>query len=82
MPVMARLRTHRSLALLTIALVTFAAFVPSIAASLPVVVLVPLWAILPTVVAVTLLRRQLAGSCEQVASLLSFVVSRAPPASA
>jgi membrane protein implicated in regulation of membrane protease activity len=61
-----------------VGLVLVAAFVPAVAASLPVAILAPLWLILPTV-AITLIRREASRCDEQPTSLLSVVASRAPP---
>jgi hypothetical protein len=74
---MARLRARRSLVLLAVGLVLFAAFVPAVA-HLPVVILAPLWLVLPAL-AITLIRRHASGRHVQPASLLSLVTPRAPP---
>jgi len=74
---MARLRARRSLVFLAVGLVLFAAFAPA-AAHLPVVVLAPLWLVLPAL-AITLIRRHASGCHDQSASLLSLVAPRAPP---
>jgi membrane protein implicated in regulation of membrane protease activity len=75
---MTRLRTRRSFVFLAVGLVLFAAFVPAVAASLPVAILAPLWLILPTV-AITLIRREASRCDDQPTSLLALVASRAPP---
>ena len=75
---MARLRARKSLVIFAAALVVFAALVPAIA-SLPALVLTPLWFVFTTA-AVTLIRRRAVGCQEQPVPLLSLVASRAPPA--
>ena len=74
---MARLRA-RSLVLLALGLVLFAAFVPAAAANLAAVILTPLWLLLPSA-AITRIRREASNFDQQPASLLSLVDSRAPP---
>lgn len=71
--------TRKTAAVLCIALVVFAAFVPVIASALGTVVLVPLWIVLPAVV-VTLVRYDAFRCDEQPVSLLAVLDSRAPPA--
>jgi hypothetical protein len=75
---MTRLRSRRLLALLTVGLVVFAAFVPAVAAHLPAVILVPLWLILPAA-ATALIRREALCCDEQSVPLLSLTAPRAPP---
>ena len=70
---------RKTVAVLCIALVVFAAFVPAIAASLGSAVLVPLWLVLPAV-AVTIVRREAFRCDEQPVSLLAVLDTRAPPA--
>jgi hypothetical protein len=71
-------RTRKTVAVLCIAVVVFAAFLPVVSANLPPVVLTALWLVIPTV-AVTVIRRQAVTCDEQPVSLLSLVLSRAPP---
>jgi uncharacterized RDD family membrane protein YckC len=75
---MTRLRGRRLLVFLAIGLVLFAAFVPAAAASLPAVLLAPLW-LIPPAAAVATIRREASRCDEQPSSLLSLVASRAPP---
>jgi hypothetical protein len=75
---MARLRARKSLVVLAAVLVVFAGVVPLIA-SLPALVLTPLWFVFTTA-AGTLIRRRAVRCDEQVVPLLSLVASRAPPA--
>jgi hypothetical protein len=74
-------RTRRTAAVLCLALVLFAAFVPAMASALGTAVLVPLGLVLPGV-AVTVLRRAAFRCDEQPVSLLALLESRAPPVSA
>lgn len=71
--------TRKAVAVVCIALVVFAAFVPA-AASLISAALIPLWLVLPAV-AVTVIRRRASRCSEQPVSLLSLLLSRAPPIS-
>ena len=71
-------RTRKTVAVLCIAVVVFAAFLPVVSANLPPVVLTALWLVIPTV-AVTVIRRDAVTCDEQPVSLLSLVLSRAPP---
>ena len=73
------LRTRKAIAVVCIALVVFAAFVPALASTLGAAVLVPLWLVLPAVV-VTVVRREAFRCDEQPVSLLAVLASRAPPA--
>jgi hypothetical protein len=73
------LRTRKAVAVVCIALVVFAAFVPALASTLGAAVLVPLWLVLPAVV-VTVVRREAFRCDEQPVSLLAVLASRAPPA--
>lgn len=73
------LRTRKAIAVVCIALVVFAAFVPALASTLGAAVLVPLWLVLPAVV-VTVVRREALRCDEQPVSLLAVLGSRAPPA--
>ena len=70
--------TRKTAAVLCIALVVFAAFVPAMAAALGSVVLVPLWIVLPAAL-VTLVRYEAFRCDEQPISLLAILASRAPP---
>ena len=72
-------RTRKTVAVLCIALVVFAAFVPALATILGAALLVPLWLVLPAVV-VTVVRREAFRCDEQPVSLLAVLASRAPPA--
>jgi len=72
-------RTRKTVAVLCIALVVFAAFVPAVASALGSAVLVALWLVLPAV-AITVLRREAFRCDEQPVSLLAVLDSRAPPA--
>jgi hypothetical protein len=74
---MRHLRTRRSLVLVCIGLVVFAACLPG-AATLFTAVLTPLWIVVPAAV-VVLVRRQAARCDQQPVSLLSLLLSRAPP---
>ena len=71
-------RTRKTVAVLCIAVVVFAAFSPVVSANLPPVVLTALWLVIPTV-AITVIRRHAVTCDEQPVSLLSLVLSRAPP---
>ena len=73
------LRTRKAIAVVCIALVVFAAFVPAFASTLGAALLVPLWLVLPAVV-VTVVRREAFRCDEQPVSLLAVLASRAPPA--
>lgn len=73
------LRTRKAIAVVCIALVVFAAFVPALASTLGAALLVPLWLVLPAVV-VTVVRREAFRCDEQPVSLLAVLASRAPPA--
>jgi hypothetical protein len=71
-------RTRNTVAVLCIALVVFAAFVPATAADVALAVLVPLWLVIPAVV-VTIVRRRASRCDDQPVALLSLVLFRAPP---
>jgi hypothetical protein len=71
-------RKRKAAAVLCIALVVCAAFVPVIAATLGTAILVPLWLVLPAV-AVVIVRRRAFRCDEQPVSLLAILDSRAPP---
>ena len=71
-------RVRKALAVLCIAIVVVAAFVPVLASSLGTAVLVPLWLVVPAV-AVTVIRREAFHSDEQPLPLLVALDSRAPP---
>lgn len=75
---MRRLRTRKSLVLLCIGLLVFAACLP-VTGALFAAVLTPLWLVVPAVL-VVLVRRRATGCDEQPVSLLSLLLSRAPPA--
>jgi hypothetical protein len=74
---MRRLRSRKSLVLFGIGVVVFAAFLP--VGSLFQAILTPLWLVLPAAV-VVLVRRWAARCDEQPVSLVSLLLSRAPPA--
>ena len=65
-------------AVLCIFVVVFAAFLPAVSANLAPVILTALWLIVPAV-AVIVVRREAVRCDEQPVSLLSLVLSRAPP---
>ena len=71
-------RTRKTVAVLCIAVVVCAAFLSAVAVSLPPVILTALWLVIPAV-AVVVIRRQAVQCDEQPVSLLSLVLSRAPP---
>jgi hypothetical protein len=71
-------RTRNAVAVLCIALVVFAAFIPATATDLAPAVLVPLWLIAPAV-AVTVIRRRARRCADRAVALLSLVLFRAPP---
>jgi hypothetical protein len=75
---MRRLRTHKSLVLVILGVGVFAAFLP-VVSPLFAAVLIPLWLVLPATI-VTLVRRAAVRCDEQTVSLLSLLLSRAPPA--
>jgi hypothetical protein len=74
---MQRLRTRKSLVIFAIGVVLFASLVP-VVSTLFTVVLTSLWLVIPAAVVVTL-RRRAVRCLEQPVSLLSLVLSRAPP---
>jgi hypothetical protein len=74
---MQRLRTRKSLVIFAIGVVLFASLVP-VVSTLFTVVLTSLWLVIPAAVVVTL-RRRAVRCTEQPVSLLSLVLSRAPP---
>ena len=76
---MQRLRTRKSFVIFAIGVVLFASLVP-VVSTLFTAVLIPLWIVIPAVVIVTL-RRRAVRCTEQPVSLLSLVLSRAPPSS-
>lgn len=74
---MRRLRTRKSLVLLSIGVAVFSAFLPLFGSTFPAI-LVPLWVVLPAALVIAIRRR--AACCdEQPVSLLSLLLSRAPP---
>lgn len=76
---MRTLRTHRSFAVLGLAVVVFASFLPTVASGLFDVVLTPLWLVIPAASVVAIRRR--ATRCHtQPVALLSLAPFRAPPA--
>lgn len=72
-------RTRKAVAVLCVALVVFAAFVAGTAAHLVQAILTPLWLVIPAV-AIAVIRRRASRCDGQPVSLLSLVLSRAPPA--
>jgi hypothetical protein len=76
---MRRLRTRKSLVLVGLAVVVFAAFVPAVSSSVPAVILSPLWIVVPAVF-VVIMRRTAARCDDQPVALLSLALFRAPPA--
>ncbi len=74
---MRRLRSRKSLVLFGIGLVVFAACLPG-TATLFTAVLTPLWIVVPAAL-VVIVRRKAVRSDEQTVSLLSLLLSRAPP---
>jgi hypothetical protein len=74
---MRRLRTRRSIVLFGIGVAVFSALLPSFGSTYAAV-LVPLWFVLPAVVAITVRVRTVRRD-EQTVSLLSVLLSRAPP---
>ena len=71
-------RARQPLAVLCIAIVVFAAFLPGAAVYLDAT-FTPLWFVVPAIL-VVVVRRAALGCDEQPTSLLSLVSSRAPPA--
>ncbi len=71
-------RRRKAVAVLCIALVVCAAFVPVIASTLGAAVLVPLGLVLPAV-AVVIVRRNAFRCDDQPVSLLAILDCRAPP---
>jgi len=69
---------RKAVAVVCVALVLCAAFVPATAAALAAAVLMPLWLVIPAVVATTV--RPRASRCDdQPVALLALVLFRAPP---
>jgi hypothetical protein len=76
---MRRLRTRKSLVLIGLAVVVFAAFVPALWLGLSPVVLTPLWLVIPAILIVIV--RRVAQRCDdQPVALRSLPLFRAPPA--
>ena len=72
------MRARKILALLIIAFIVLAAFVP--AGAMPATtVLVPLWLGLFPLIEIRRIRRRVVASDEQPVALLSLLASRAPP---
>jgi hypothetical protein len=71
-------RTRQTVAVFCIVVVVFAAFLPAVSAHLAPVILTALWLIIPAV-SVVVIRRKALRCGEQPVSLLSLVLSRAPP---
>jgi len=72
-------RTRKTVAVLCIAVVVFAAFAPAAASTVGAVVLTPLWLVIPAVI-ITVVKRTAVRCHEQPVALLSLVLLRAPPA--
>lgn len=70
--------SRKIVAVLCIALVVFAVFVPAAAGTLVDALLVALWLVVPAIVA-TIVRRTAARSDKQPVALLSLILFRAPP---
>lgn len=75
---MRRLRTRKSFVLVGIAVVVFAAFMPTLTSSLPSAILTPLWIIIPAV-SIVVIRRTAVRCDDQPVALLSLALFRAPP---
>jgi len=76
---MPRLRTRKTIAVLGIVVVVFTAFTAWASPDALSAVLTPLWLVWPAVLVVLIRRR--ASRCDvQPVSLLSLLLSRAPPA--
>ena len=71
-------QTRKTVAVLCIAVVVFAAFLPAVSAQLAPVILTALWLVIPAG-AVEVVGREAAQCDEQPVSLLSLLLSRAPP---
>jgi hypothetical protein len=71
-------RQRKTVAVLCIALVVFAAFLPGGAPEIVWAALTPLWLVVPAV-DVTLIARTASRCDDQPTSLLSLVLLRAPP---
>ena len=71
-------RTRKTVAVLCIAVVVVAAFLPAVSVNLPPVVLTALCVVIPAI-AVVVIRRAAVRCDEERVSLLSLVLSRAPP---
>jgi hypothetical protein len=76
---MHRLRTRKSLVLVCIGVVVFAACLPAVSTVITAI-LTPLWLVIPAVV-VVVIRRTAVRCDERPVPLLSLLLSRAPPAS-
>ena len=75
---MRRLRSRKSFVLFGLAVVVFAAFVPTLASSVPAAIFTPLWIIVPAV-CIVVVRRTAARCDDQPVALLSLSLFRAPP---
>jgi hypothetical protein len=75
--VMRRLRTRKALVLFSIGVAVFSAFLPLVGSTFSAI-LIPLWVVVPAVL-VVLIRRKATRCDEQAVSLLSLLLSRAPP---
>jgi hypothetical protein len=76
---MRKLRTRKSLVLVGLAVVVFAALVPVLVTGLSSAILTPLWLVVPAV-ATVVVRRAAARCDDQPVALLSLPLFRAPPA--
>jgi hypothetical protein len=75
---MRAIRTHKSLVVVGLAVVVFAAFVPVLTLSLPSAILTSLWLLVPAA-SVVVIRRTASRSDEQPVALASLALFRAPP---
>jgi len=75
---MRRLRSRKSCVLFGLAVVVFAAFLPSLSSNLPTAILTPLWVVVPAV-SIVVVRRTAARCDDQPIALLSLSLLRAPP---
>ena len=76
---MRRLRTRKSFVLLGLAVLLFAALVPTLSTGHPGAILTALWLVAATV-RIAVIRRIAAPSDAQPVALLSLALFRAPPA--
>ena len=72
------MRTRRSVAVVAVVVVVFAAILPVVASDLHAVVLAPLW-LVPATVSLMVVRRTATRCHHQPLALLSLALFRAPP---